>query len=725
MDREFLLDDISYWVEAFQEFGISLEQLGLFEGPLPNYQVPLTSLDEEIESELNLDAKHQTNEWIINDRAYEAFGLIESDGPNIGRTGRLASYVDRSSTKKEDPFINLVKANVDRVVSQLELANLGISAIANRKQDNDRVQAINDVKDNILGDNHFDSEYKKYIRDGVSFGSGILSIEYGPWLDNPDLAIFVNKFASGQPLSQEDYSYFKKAIEGHRIEYVPTFEVIRYRGAKGRKSQSVQHHSHRWIHRVEQIPVAQARKEYPEYAEYIVSQHSRVYADTNPDYYITNDFEGTVTKKTTHIRFRVEDSYNIPVSTSMGIEINPVNIQRYAIAKVVRIEGLGIVDMDIDQYTHNRFPYANWVYSDSYRHSCGIGIVKYGRDPQVVHNKLHRAMLDWIGTSAIGGGFVDERLGLTEDQLNARNKPGKYTPIRVPDELQGKTLKDLIVDHRPPTFPSAYAELMNIESQAVDTAMNVPNVYKGIRSGSSGLQEQILQQQADMAHNSATTALQQSLYPLGVIVFSNIQQFETDPMTISINDESTGNIREVEINMPKGWYMDYDPVLGMEISEYSFIENEITSLMFKVSVSTKSIVPDKPIEKAQFYNNFYQQTAPMINDPMQRAWLRGMNKYGYNLVGINETLKELDEIDAEQQAQMQKMNEYAQQLEQLEKEHEQDVDNEDLAIKRDKVEKNFYIEQQKLMMQMMQMMKDMKISQQQIMSQRAQKQLGS
>lgn len=325
-------------------------------------------------------------------------------------------------------------------------------------------------------------------------------------------------------------------------------------------------------------------------------------------------------------------------------------------------------------------------------------------------------MLDWIGSSAIGGGFVDDRLGLTQDQLNLRNKPGRYVPVRVPDELQNKSLKDLIVEQRPPTFPSAYSELMAIESQAVDSTMNVPNVYKGISSGNSGLQEQILQQQADMAHTSATTALQQSLHPLAILVFSNIQQFEKDPMVITVQDPGSGEPREVEINMPKGWYMTYDPALG-EVPEYLYVENDITSLMFKVTVSTKSIVPDKPIEKAQFYNNFYTQTAPMIGDPKQRAWLRGMNKYGYNLPGIEETLNELDQLEQQEQEQMQQMQQTMQEMQQLEREHDQSVDKEDLAIKRDKVEKQFYIDQQKLMMDMMKVMKELKVSQQQIMAQ--------
>ena len=708
MDKEFYLDDISFWVKAFSEFGIDLYEMGIFEpGQEAMYQIPLTALDDEIEQELQKDAKHQMQEWIINDRAYEAFGLIESDGPNIGRNGRLKGYAERASKDKDEPFINLVKSNVDRVVSHLEMSNLGIYAIPNSKDDAKRIQALNDVKESILGDNHFDSEYKKYIRDGVTLGSGILSVDHGPWMDNPDLSVFTNKFATGEVLTQEEFAYFKKAVEGHKISYVPTFELIRYRGAKGRKGQSIHDPVHRWIHRIEQVPVAQLRNEYPNYAQFIKPIHSRVYSDTNPEYYLSNDLEGTATKKTSHIKLRVNDFRNIPVEGVYGTEVKPMNIQRYAVAKVVRIEGLGIVDIDIDEYNHHRFPYANWVYSDSYRHSCGIGIVKYGRDPQVVHNKLHRAMLDWIGSSALRGGFVDSRLGLTEDQLNLRNKPGRYVPVSVPDELQGKSLKDLIVDQQPPTFPSAYAELMGIESQAIDSAMNVPNVYKGIGSGSSGLQEQILQQQADMAHNSATTALQQSLYPLGILVFSNIQQFEKDPMKLTIHDEATGEDREIEINMPKGWYIDYEPGVG-EVPKFSHIENDITSLMFKVTVSTRSIVPDKPLEKAQFYNNFFTQTAPMIGDPKQRAWLRGMNKHGYNLEGISETLDEIDEMDRQEREQHAKLAEMQQQLEEMERQHEQDVDNEELAIEKKKMKKDFYIEQQKLMIKMMGVFKDMK-----------------
>jgi len=99
MDKEFYLDDISFWVKAFSEFGIDLYEMGIFEpGQEAMYQIPLTALDDEIEQELQKDAKHQMQEWIINDRAYEAFGLIESDGPNIGRNGRLKGYAERASS---------------------------------------------------------------------------------------------------------------------------------------------------------------------------------------------------------------------------------------------------------------------------------------------------------------------------------------------------------------------------------------------------------------------------------------------------------------------------------------------------------------------------------------------------------------------------------------------------------------------------------------------------
>lgn len=702
--REFVLDDLSFWVKAFDAFDIDISML------VPDYrdadQVDLLHIEDRLEEELQRDADHQLQEWIINDRAYEAFGLIESDGPDRGLDGRLVPYAYKHENKKENAFINLVKTNVDRVVSQLELANLSINAVAIDKADNQSVQAFNDLKDNILDDNNFEADYQGYIRDGVTFGSGFLHVCYDFMMDNPDLAVLYNRMFSGKPLTQQEYALFKRAIKGHKIEYVPTFEMIRYRGAKGEQGRSIHNPVHRWLHRTRQIPLSEARSRFPEYKDYIYSSLSNIYTDTNPHYYYRHDITDTVTLKESWIRFRLQGDIDVPVQYPEGVGMEGLEVSRFAIAKVTRIEGLGIVDLEIDEYNHNRFPFVNWNYSNSFRHSCGIGIVKYGRDPVIVHNMLHNGMLRYFGTQVKGGGFVDSRLGLTEDQLNQRTEPGKYVPVHIPEELQDKTLKDFVVDNRPPTFPSVYADLMSLEANAVDTAMSVPDVYKGIQSGSSGFQEQILQQQAEMTHSASVSALQQSLSPLGVMMFSNLQQYEKDPMRFFVDDPFSDEQRVVEINMPKGWYLRWDLGRGRYVPDFSRVENDIRTLTYKVKITTKSIVPSKPAQKAAFYDNFYRSTAAQIADPIQREWLKGMNKYGFRLPGVNETIEKIEQKAQQQQSEQIQLAQVQMQGEKEKEAAELGLKKRELDIEQDEVNKDYMVD-------LLKIMKDMQAQQQQ------------
>lgn len=702
------LDDLKIWEKSFSEFGIDIK--GMLGEDQTDQQIDLIEVDSLLEEELEKDAQHQRYEWVIRDRAWEAFGLLESDGPGIGVEGRLNPYDYSPQKNKEKPFINLMKGNVERSIAQLEAANFGINARARNPEDRDKVRALNKLKDYILSKNEFSTQYENYIRDGVVFGSGYLSVDHGDWLDNPDLTMYAQKFANKEVLTQEEFIYLKKILKGHRIKHVPTFEIINYRGAKGLKGRSIHNPCHRWMHRVEQISISQAKNEFPEYANEFFPQTSEVYQQTNPEYYYRNDVDDTVTKKTSWIRFQISGIGNFPVEYPDQIMEESLAIRRYAVAEITRIEGFGVVDMDIDVYGHNRFPFTNWVYSDSYRHSRGIGICKYGRDPQIVHNMLHNGMLEWFSTSVKNGGYVDSRLGLTDEQLNRRTKPGEMIRVKVPERLEGKSLKDLIVNEKPPTFPSAYAQLMGIESSAIDDAMNIPNVSKGIRSGSSGLQEQVLQQQADMTFSTTETVLRQSLGPLGVLVYSNIQQFERDPISFTTTDETTQEQQVVEINMPKAWYLSSDAIDGV-VPRYSYIENDIRSLMFNVEVSTQSVIPTKPIEKAAFMNQFFTNTANYIGDPIMREWLKGLNKHGYQIEGIDETILKIEEKEAQRNQQQQQMMEMQQQALQQQQQQELMLDKYDKDTDRKKVNQDFHTSQQKVMIEMMKVLNEIKTTQ--------------
>lgn len=712
--RTFTLDDIAFWQEAFAQFGIDISGLVEDEQPGSTRQYNLTQLDHELDAELQRDADHQRREWIIRDRAYEAFGLVESDGANIGIDGSLNSYAYRS--KKEgnaNAFINLVKGNVDRVSSQLESANLGFEAVANDPDDNKRIQALNDMKDAILDNNNYEGKYQGYVRDGVQFGSGYMKICYDYIKDNPDLASYANVLQERGYFTEEEFAMLKHTVKGHLLEYVPTFEVINYRGAKGKGARSIHNERHRWMHRVRQIPLSKARDMFPSFKNEIHASISSICTDTNPYVYMRDGIQDTTTLKTSYIRFPVNREMRPIVKGLDGKRQETIQISRYAVAKVHRIEGLGIVDIDIDEYNHHKFPFANWVYSDSYRHSKGIGIVKYGRDPQVVHNMLHNGMLHIVGTMAKGNGWVDSRLNVTQEQLQKQTEPGVYTTVDIPDEHRDKSLSDFIVTNKPPQFQSVYADLMGIESRAVDNAMNVPNVYKGKASGSSGLQEQVLQQQADMTHNFAESSLKQSLHPFGEITLSNIQQFEKGYKQFFVEDRVSNEKRLVEVNKYIGWTLRYDPTNQLA-NDAGFIPqpteqvNKITNLRWSVEVSTQSIVPTQPSEKAAFYNNFFMQTVNYLESPKTRRWLKAMNDVGYRLPMLSEALEDIEKMEQQEQEQQMQLAQRQQELQEKKEQAQLELEEKDRELEEKEIDNDYEVDLMKLMIEMQKTQKELK-----------------
>lgn len=658
MDK--VLDDVVHYINAFALFGVDVKRLIVGKGYRSDQQYDINELDTRLEQELADDADYQFREWIVRDRAYEAMGLIESEGAGYAMDGILRrEYNDdygRKARRSKGAHINLIKGNRDRILSQLEAHSFTIEAVANYDKDIATVNALNKHKDNILDDNNWHSIHHKFISDGVTYGSGVFGVEFGQCLDNPELVFWMRRIEAGQQLTAEEMFQFKRALYNHRIEYVPTFEMVRYRGARGLKASNIQDPMHRWIHRVEQIPVSQARTEYPQYIELIANRISDYFISTNPMGYFMDNIRDTITRKTTYIRFRVAPTNEVTVTDPTTGEpiVIPMSVPRYAIAKITRLEGVGVVDMQIDQYDHNMFPFVSWNYASSSRHSCGIGICKYGRDPQVIHNMLHNGMIDYFGRMAKGGGFIDSRLGITEQDVNDMTRPGTFKVVKMPAELMDRRLTDLIVENRPPAFPSVYNELMNIERQAVDESMSVPNVSKGIQQGSSGRQELVLQAQADMTHSATISALGSCYNPFAVMLFSQITQFDTDDLEFQYTDEVTGKRETVRLNEPLDYYPKFDPEIGDFLIIPYGVKNDITNVMFQISVSTNSAMPSKPHERASFITNFFSQTAPFIGTPEGRIWLRELNKAGLRIPQIDSALQMIDQMQQQQmEAQMQ------------------------------------------------------------------------
>lgn len=668
MSERFILDDLRFYVDAFRAFGHDVT--GLLEKARPAEQMDLDAISSHIDKEFQEDADHQYNEWILKDRALDAIPLMESDGVNIDEQQvRSTSGYQLSKLGSDEPFINLIKTNRDRITAQLQASSINIKAFPEREEDAEGVQSLNGLKRKILKNNNFRREKKDYVNDGVTYGSGVGMIHYGEIEDSPDIRRLYRAFlVDERNLTIDQWAKLKRAIFGHKVEVFSTFELIRYRGARGPKSADINNDMHRWTHRVQQRSVPKVRRDFPEFADQIVAGVRDEYERTNPYSYNRRETNDTVTQMDHWIRFPVkgEGEINVIDPATQQVQPIPIPVKRNAVARITRIHGVGIVDMEIDRYHHNMFPLFQWNYEPSHRHSCGIGIVKYGRDPQVIHDILHTGMMDFFDTMSKGGGFVDARLGLTRDDLEEMRKEGTYLPIDVPDKFSDKSLKDFIVDTSPSSFPSVYAELMSIHSEGMDMAMSVPNAFKGIQEGSSGRQEEILNRQARQVHTTAVSNFETSLNPFAVMLYSNLVQFERDPYEFYVEEGTTDNRKKFQINKPQGYYLDYDFQTDTYQAVPYGVTNDIQSLLFDIQVGTRSVVPSDPHERAAFMTNFFERTLDAVRDPLGRIWIDQLNSSVLNIPEVGKAIDKMDEREQRIQQQQQKIEAQQQQLEKLE-----------------------------------------------------------
>lgn len=688
MPDTFYLDDLRFYIGAFRNFGERVE--GLVDAPSYPEQYSLDRINSRLRRELEEDTEYQIREWIKKDRALEAIPLMESDGVSIDDRAVLNdSGYTISNNRSEDPFINLIKTNRDRVVSQLQAVDLNMQARPKRRQDQDGVESINALKRKVLKNNNFEKQKLNYIRDGATYGSGVFYLRYGQIEDSPDIRrLYRTLMAGREALTIDEFAKLKRAIFGHKLEHISTFELIRYRGARGPQAADINHSSHRWTHWVRQRPIPEVRRDFPQRSEEITPATNDSYERANPYSYRKREENSSITQMDHWIRFPVSGEATVDVinPATNKTETIPMPLKRYAVGRITRLEGVGIVDMEMDRYLHNMIPMFTWNYEPASRHSCGIGIVKYGRDPQVIHDILHTGMMVFFDTMAKGGGFVDERLGLTREDLEALSEEGTYVPVEVPDKFSDHTLDDFVVDTSPSSFPSVYAELMNFHSRSMDMAMSVPNAYKGIQSGTSGRQEEVLTNQAQQVHNVTQANLSSSIQNFAIGLFSNIVQFERDPYEFYVDNGTQDNRQRYEVNKPEGWYLKYDYKKDTYQAVPYGVKNDIQSLLFDVDIGTKSVVPSQPAQRANFITQFFERTKDAVTDPRTRIWIDELNKSTLHIPRISEAIQRIEEREREIQQQEAQADEREKNLERLKADREWVIEKIETVIESKKVD---------------------------------------
>lgn len=679
--QKFSINDLRFWAWAFDQF------IGDVRDLIPRYdedqglpeQFDLDQLDIILQEELERDKDHQQYWWMYYDRAAEAIPLLESDGPEdyeYPLNGHLSreGYDTIREHNQEEAYINLVASNVERKMGSLSGVNPSFYAEAVHAKDTQSIRALNywieDIKDNV----NMDLIYNRYKYDGIAFGSGVMRFGHGIDMSNPDFALFRNLVQNRRFLTPEELEKYQRAFDYHQVEYIPTFNCIRYRGATGAKSMSFTEPIHRQVHYIENISVAEARMRWPDYAERISPGVSEVAHEVSPYLsLVEDDLQDMVTVIHHRVKFPVVESMDIPVGYPGQESYDTVSKEkpRYAIGYITRVHNTGIVDMDLDAYNHNQFDLVQWVSYPSAKHGCGIGMVKFGRDPQIVHNKLHNGMLKYFGRQIKGGGFYLKDV-VSDDDIKDMSKGNRWIGIdraNLPWNMKNAKLTDIIMDERPPAFPASYASLMQLEETAVDRSMRSTDAWKGQQSGYSGIQQQLASQDSAMMHTNTTDILHHNAKEMGVILYNNVVQFDGEREIEFSRTNEHGDREEFALNKADFYYQEWEPGQG-----YRFVANrilnDIGSLQFNIKVHARNIVPDKPVEKTNFFIQMLQFIDQYIQTPHGRILLRNFHNEGMRIPGLDRSLDQMDKLEAEQRKTQAELAQRAEQYERLKDQRE-------------------------------------------------------
>jgi hypothetical protein len=689
--EEFQVNDLRFYIWAFDQFIGDVRDLLSDPHDLPR-QYDLEELNTFLQGEFDLDAEYQRYWWLYFDRAAEALPLLESDGPEHYKypIEGFNQYMDLEKVREyaeEDAYINLVGENVDRKLG--DLAGFNPNFYAKTKDPNARAQidALNEWVRNIKDNNKFDLHFENVKFDFVTVGSGVMSAKHGVNFNSSEMAMFKNYMERKEFLTPDEMHQFEDVFNYHQLNYIPTFNCVRFRGASGAKASSLHHPVHRQFHHFEHMTVADARNRWPDMTHEIREGLDQQALDLSPELNrLEHDMSGMTTIIHDYIVFPVRETLRIPLlnPTRGAIEYLDRDHPRYACSHITRCSQGGILDMDLDYYNHGKLPYVQFINYPSSKHSCGIGMIKFGRDPALIHNKAHNGAIRYFGRQLKGGGFYADNL-IDADDIGSMSKGNRWVPVDLTkardftNRNSSIKLGDFIQANSPPTFPSAWANLMAMEEQAVDRSMRAGSAWKGERTGYSGLQQVTASNDASMVHAFSHKIMKNAIGELSEIVFSNVVQFDGDRYIRFTRESEDGDVRVYELNKPMFPITKYNEQTGMYDSVPSYILNHVGQMNFITTVEPENIIPDRPSSRLEFFLQLLQMAYPYSQTEEGRLMLRGFMTQGMRIPGMHDTLDSIDEL----QKQRMKMNG---QLSQIAREYEKLKDDREYAI--DKAEAN-------------------------------------
>lgn len=697
----FIFDRLAHYVWALSQPWPSNPSGYDVQWMVPNYeefeQANINTIESLLLSEIMADARHQQQYWLQVDGALDAIGMLESDGYNLSSSNAgisAGAYKKQEESRKKDPYTSFVKANVERVKNHYRNVPIMYEAHA---EDSDMfgeaVRGLNEYNAKILEINHWNQIRDAYIHDGVAFGSGVLDVRHKKDMMVPEDTWFEEYARSGQPLEIDDLMRFDRLANTHRIEYVPTFELVRHRYARGETSRDLNSSCHSIITRVQQRAISQVAIEYPHLDTELSPSRHQVYIDTNPFARLIDIDKRTITQFNVQIKMPLV--YDLPLQIHLGggqVETHIKRRKRYAVVEVVILDGYGIADMTIDAYAHNGPTYVQWMHTPSSKHGCGIGLPKYGRDMERVRNIMMNGQLRFFGTMVKGGGFYLKGV-LDPKVIEQRSRENTWVgidPKSLPQEYRNRPIGDLIQDSRPTSMPAVYDQLMMRAEDAANRAMMVPDASRGIKQGNSGRQELILTDQAEQVMASGTSGYENSFLPLGKKVHSNIIQYDGARWIEVETKEPSGESIIINLNEPSEVEERYDEHTDQYYIVPTLIRNNLMTMRYTTRLATRSLIPTNPAQRLFFYQDLIQRIYEILQSgPQGLVILRFMNKHAFASVpGLENLIDQMQDIYTAQIEQQSEMALAQKQLEQERQDKEDAVAAAELTQNKQRLDQN-------------------------------------
>ncbi len=679
MSANFLIDNISHYVWALSQKwpsnpdGYDIRYMaGRYHDV---HQASLETLDELIEQEDRLNAKHQQFYWLNIDGAADAVGMMEGDGHSLSTGGRVSrgSYNDVERRRKIQAHVSLVKTNVERVKDHYRNVPLAWEAVATDPEAmKDAILAFNEFNNEIVDANRFEAGKNAVIHEFATMGSGVVRVHHDARMAIPDNTWFEEKIRQGVALEWDEYTRLHKLVRSHIIEYVDTFEIIRSRFARGEKARDFSSPHHNILSRIQPMRVTEACIKYPDKKDRIQAANCPIYEMINPQAIDIGRDDAITYLKETWIRCPVRYELSLKVHVGSGI-YKTIKKQRtrYATIYVARLENVGIVDMNIDKYAHNGHEFEQCIHTPSSKHGCGIGLAKYGRDSERIYNIMLNGQLRFFDRMIKGGGFFYKGV-IDQNVINQRTKEQVWIeidPDGLPVGLRGKPLSELIQDSRPQQMPIVYDQLMMRAEDATNRTMMVPDASRGIKQGNSGRQELVLKDQAERVMSTGVAALESMMPSLGTKVHSNIVQYTGSEIDILFKrkDPATNAMITYMLNYVSEIEEMYDPIKDDWEILPKAIKNNLLTMEFTTQLATRSIVPTNPTDRRLFYQELSTQILPLLSSPEGIAVLQFLNTFGFGGVrGMDEMIDKLVALkSAAQESQQNAMQQSAMRQEKL------------------------------------------------------------